>query len=621
MKISDIKDPKFLKKYKVDELNVLCQDIRDFIIQNISKTGGHLASNLGIVELTVAMHYVFSSPRDKFIFDVGHQSYVHKILTGRASKFKSLRQLGGISGYQKRIESKHDPFEAGHTSTSIAAALGFAYARDLNKKHHEVVAVIGDGSLTGGLAFESLNNVDNIKSKIIIILNDNKMSISENVGGLNEFLKRIRMSRTYDITSRKYKHILSKTKLGRKIFDITYNIKENFKRRLMDNIFTNLNIDYLGPVDGHNLDELIKALKAAKRSKKSIIVHVVTKKGKGYLPAETNASKWHGVSAFDSETGELKKTSTTSISEVVSNTVHEFMEKDKDLITITPAMINGSKLEKIFKDFPERSIDTGITESFATTLACAISLNNKKVFLPIYSSFLQRAYDNINHDIARMNAHVVIGIDRAGLVGEDGDTHHGIFDISFLNSIPNLVIAMGKDNEEIRNLLYTGFYKQKNPFCLRYERASLIYEKTDFKEIKVGTWEYLQKVENCQNTVISYGTDVMSLYEKLKDKNINIINARFIKPIDKEMLKELIREEHKIYVYETNIRTNSLGTNILEYFNYKESSNKIKITGIDNKYIQHGKITDLKKYLHLDIDSTIMDIYEYFNMEKEIDNK
>ncbi|MBQ2909229.1 MAG: 1-deoxy-D-xylulose-5-phosphate synthase [Bacilli bacterium] len=616
MKITDIKDPKFLKKYSIQELNTLCSDIREFVIKNLSKTGGHVASNLGIVELTVALHYVFNSPSDKMIFDVGHQSYIHKILTGRASKFESLRQLNGISGYQKRKESEHDPFEAGHSSTSIAAALGFAYARDLNKEKNDVIAIIGDGSLTGGLAFEALNNVDTLKSKVIIILNDNEMSISKNVGGLSKFLKDVRLSHYYATASKKYKNFLSKTKLGKKIFDISYNIKEKFKRRINDNIFTNLNIDYLGPVDGHNIEELIKALKKAKNSKKSILIHVLTKKGKGYIPAETNASAWHGVGAFNAETGELKKSSLPSLSQVVSDTVYEFMETDRDIVTITPAMITGSKLEKIFKDFPDRSIDTGITESFATTLACAISLNNKKVFLPIYSSFLQRAYDNINHDIARMNAHVVIGIDRAGLVGEDGETHHGVFDISFLNSIPNMVISMGKDSEEIRNLLYTAFYKQENPFCIRYERDSIEFTKTDFKEIKVGTWEYLQKLKGCKNTVISYGTDITKLYERLKDKNINIINARYIKPIDKNILKELIRTKQKIYVYETNMKTNSLGTNILEYFNHKEAKNKIKLTGIDNKYINHGKITELKKDINLDIDSTVKDICKYFNIEE-----
>lgn len=616
MEIKDIKDPKFLKKYNNSQLEELCCDIRTFLLDNISKTGGHLASNLGAVELTVALHYVFSSPYDKFIFDVGHQSYTHKILTGRASSFNTLRQFGGISGYQKREESLHDPFEAGHTSTSIAAALGFAYTRDLNKEKNDVIAIIGDGALTGGLAFEALNNIENINSKIIIVLNDNTMSISKNVGGLSEFLGKIRTSNSYIYAKDKYKTTLEKTNIGTKIYNLSSKIKEKFKKKINDNIFTNLDIDYLGPIDGHDIKQLINAFKKAKSSKKSILIHVITKKGKGYLPAEENSSAWHGVGNFDLESGSIKKANLTSISEVVSNTVYEFMQKDKDLITITPAMITGSKLEKIFKDFPNRSIDTGITESFATTLACSISINKKKVFLPIYSSFLQRAYDNINHDIARMNAHVVIGIDRAGLVGEDGDTHHGIFDISFLNSIPNIVICMGKDNEEIRNLLYTGFYKQSNPFCIRYERANLKYEKTKFKEIKVGTWEYLQKYDNCKKTIISYGTDVSKIYDIYKGKKVNIINARYIKPIDKNILKELIATKQKIYIYETSIKTNSLGTNILEYFNYKEATNKIKLTGIDNSYVKHGKVDLLKKEVKLDLDYITDDINEYFGFKK-----
>lgn len=612
MDVKKIKNPQFIKKLNDNELNELSNDIRKFIIDNVSKTGGHLSSNLGIVELTVALHYIFSSPKDKFIFDVGHQCYTHKILTGRANKFSSLRKLNSISGYQKRKESIHDPFEAGHSSTSIAAALGFAYTRDLNNKKNEVIAIIGDGSLTGGLAFEALNNIDNINSKIIIVLNDNSMSISENVGGLNNFLKRIRLSNSYDKAKNKYKNLLLKTKFSTKIYEITHNIKEKFKNKINDNIFTNLNIDYLGPIDGHNITELKKAFIKAKKSKKSILVHVKTIKGKGYIHAENNSSKFHGISEFNISTGEIKKSNTASISELVSNTIYEFMQNDKDLITITPAMIGGSKLEKIFNDFPKRSIDTGITESFATTLACAIALNNKKVFLPIYSSFLQRAYDNINHDIARMNAHVVIGIDRAGLVGEDGETHHGIFDISFLNSIPNIVICMGKDNEEIRNLLYTGFYKQNKPYFIRYERDNLEYNKTEFKEITVGTWEYLKRSKS-KKTLISYGTDIQKLYNILKDEDINIINARFIKPIDKQILKELVKDNKNIYVYESNIKTNSLGTNILEYFNYLNAKNKIKITGIDNMYIDHGKINELKKLVNLDLDNIINDMNDFFN--------
>ena len=612
MDIKNISGPEFLKELDNNELSKLSESIREYIISNVSKTGGHLASNLGAVELTVALHSVFDSPKDKIIFDVGHQCYTHKILTGRANKFDTLRKLDSISGYQKRKESIHDPFEAGHSSTSIAAALGFAYARDLDNGDNEVIAIIGDGSLTGGLAFEALNNIGNIKSKIIIILNDNEMSISKNVGGMSEFLKNIRLSKSYGAAKTGYKKLLLKTKLGAKIYRATKEVKERIKDRLNDNLFTSLNIDYLGPIDGHDIKELKKAFKKAKESKETILVHVKTIKGKGYKPAEENCSSFHGVGKFDAETGEINKSDVTSISELVSNTVHEFMEQDKDLVTITPAMITGSKLEKIFEDFPERSIDTGITESFATTLACAIALNNKRVFLPIYSSFLQRAYDNINHDIARMNAHVVIGIDRAGLVGEDGDTHHGVFDISFLNSIPNMVICMGKDNEEIRNLLYTGMYKQEKPFCIRYERGNLAYEKTEFKEIKVGTWEYLRKIDGCTNTVISYGTDVAKLSEMLKDENINIVNARYIKPIDKVVLKELAKENHKIYVYESNIKTNSLGTNILEYFNHLEATNKVRITGIDNAFVEHGKIDELKKIVNLDLETVVQEIKEFF---------
>lgn len=615
MNVIDIKEPSFLKKYNTKELNNLCSDIRHFIIEKLSKTGGHLASNLGVVELTVGLHYVFDSPKDKIIFDVGHQSYVHKILTGRANKFNTLRQFGGISGFQKRYESEHDPFEAGHSSTSIAAALGFAYARDLDKKKNDVIAVIGDGSLTGGLAFEALNNVDNLDSKIIIALNDNNMSISKNVGGLSNFFNKVRISDSYIGAKNKYKTIMNKSNAGKKIYEATKEIKNNLKTKINNNIFSNLNIDYLGPIDGHNIEEVISALKIAKESKKSILIHFITTKGKGYLPAEENSSKWHGVGSFDIESGSLNKSNVTSLSEVVSNTVHEFMENDKDMVTITPAMISGSKLEKIFNDFPDRSIDTGITESFATTLACSIALNDKKVFLPIYSSFLQRAYDNINHDIARMNAHAVIGIDRAGLVGEDGETHHGIFDISFLNSIPNIVICMGKDVEEIRNLLYTGFYKQNNPFCIRYEKYNLEYRKTDFKEIKVGTWEYLKKSKNNKKVIISYGVDINDIFEKFKGEEVSIINARYIKPIDKNILKELINDKSDIYVYETNIKTNSLGTNILEYFNHKEATNKIKITGIDNKYIEQGKINELKKLVNLDINSVIEDILTWFKLK------
>ena len=610
MKITDIKNPNFLKKYNEKELNNLCKDIRDFLIDNISKTGGHLSSNLSVVELTVALHYVFNSPVDKIIFDVGHQSYTHKILTGRADKFNTLRKYNGISGFQKRIESIHDPFEAGHSSTSIAAALGFALSRDLDKKNYNVIAVTGDGALTGGLSYEALNNIDNLKSKIIIILNDNSMSISKNIGGINTFLSKIRLSAPYNKAKANYKEKMNKNKITRFIYKITKNLKNKVKTNLLkDNIFTNLNIDYLGPIDGHDMHDLIRSLNKAKSSSRPILVHVVTKKGKGFTPAEEEPSKWHSTPPFNYN---YKKENKTTNSEIVSKTIYEFMKEDKNIVTLTPAMITGSSLEKIFQDFKDRAFDTGITESFAVTLATSLAISGKKVFLPIYSSFLQRSYDNINHDLARMKAHVVIGIDRAGLVGEDGETHHGVFDINFLTGIPNIILAEGKNCEEIRNLLYTAFYKQKNPFFLRYEKDNDTFINTKPKYLKIGTWEYLKKSKS-KNVIISYGKDILKLYELYKNKDINIINARFIKPMDYKILDELNKNKSKIFVYETNIINNSLGENIINYLNKEKNNCTIKITGIQDKYIKHGSKEELKKHLKLDVNSISKVINKFFN--------
>ena len=612
MKLTDIKNPQFLKKLSEKELNNLCQDIRDFLIKKLSKTGGHLSSNLSVVELTTALHYVFDSPNDKIIFDVGHQSYTHKILTGRADKFDTLRKYKGISGFQKRAESIHDPFEAGHSSTSIAAALGFALSRDLDNKKHNVVAVIGDGSLTGGLAYEALNNIANLKSKVIIILNDNSMSITKNIGGINDFLKEIRISAPYNKAKANYKEKMNKNKITRFIYKITKNIKNKVKTNLLkNNIFTNLNIDYLGPIDGHDMHDLIRAFNKAKNSSRSILVHVVTKKGKGYKYAEEEPSKWHTTAPFDINYGKDLENKTTN-SEIVSKTIYQFMKEDKNIITLTPAMITGSALEKIFNDFKDRAFDTGITESFAVTLATSLAVSGKKVFLPIYSSFLQRSYDNINHDLARMKAHVVIGIDRAGLVGEDGETHHGVFDINFLTGIPNIILAEGKNCEEIRNLLYTAFYKQKNPFFLRYEKEYDTYINTKPKKIEIGTWEYLKESKS-KNVIISYGKDILKLYELYKNKDVNIINARFIKPMDYKMLDKLNNNKSKIFVYETNIINNSLGENIINYLNENKNNCDIKITGIKDKYVKHGSKEELKKHLNLDVKSISKVINEYFN--------
>lgn len=612
MKLTDIKDPSFLKDYNEKELIDLCFYIRNFIINNVSKTGGHLASNLSVVDLTVALHYVFNSPVDKIIFDVGHQCYTHKILTGRASKFSYLRKYNGLSGYQKRKESNHDSFEAGHTSTAIAGALGYAYARDLNNEKNNVIAVVGDGALTGGLSYEALNNIVNLKSKVIIVLNDNSMSISKNVGGINHLLSGLRMSVTYNKAKANYKEQMNKNKFTKGFYLFTKKIKNSLKKTLIkENLFTSLGIDYLGPIDGHDMHDLIRAFNKAKDASNSIIVHVVTKKGKGYSLAESNPSLYHSVSPFDINYG-VDLSNKTSLSEIVSKTVYEFMKNDEDIITITPAMMNGSCLESIFRDFKDRAIDTGITESFAVCFATSLALAGKKVFLPIYSTFLQRAYDNINHDLARMNAHVVIGIDRAGIVGEDGDTHHGVFDINFLMGIPNVIICEGKNCEEIRNLLYTGFYKQDSPFFIRYEKDYDTFNKTKPRSIQIGSWEYL-KNNSSKNVIISYGKDVLKLYELYKNKDVNIINARFIKPMDYKMLDELNKNNSKIFVYETNIINNNLGENIINYLNKNNNNCIVKTTGIFDKYVKHGSKDVLKKHLKLDVNSIEKEINEFFN--------
>lgn len=604
-----------IKKMNLKELDLLSHEIREFLINSVSKTGGHLASNLGVVELTVALHYVFDSPVDKIIFDVGHQSYIHKILTGRSDKFDTLRKYKGLSGFQKKEESIHDVIDGGHSSTSIATALGFAYARDLDNKKEEIIAVIGDGALTGGLALEALNHISTLNTKIIIILNDNSYSINENVGGMSEFLTKIRVNMLYNKTRQNYKEFMNSYKLTRGVYKVTKFIKNKVKKKMISNLFTDLNIEYLGPIDGHDYRDLIRALNKAKAYDKSVLVHVVTKKGKGYSYAEESTNKWHGVTSFDPITGIVSRTNKKGIlySEVISNTVYNFMEKDKDIVVITPAMIDGSKLEKIFNRFKDRSIDTGITEQYATLLSHSLALSSKKPFLSIYSSFLQRSFDQVVHDIARMKSHVVVGIDRAGLVGEDGDSHHGVFDIAFLRSIPNIVISEGKDALEVKCLLYTGFYKEKGPFFIRYEKEIIEDIKGEIKEIEVGTWEYLKKDKKNPSVIISYGSKVIKIYNKFKEYDIDIINARYIKPMDFKILDEI--KDKQIFVYETNMKSSGLGSAILEYYSNKGNKVDIRITGIEDHFVEQGSIEELLHQEKLDIKSIEKEIKEYFNLE------
>ncbi len=611
MNIKDIENPKFLKKLNEEQLNVLASDVRSFIIDTVSKTGGHLSSNLGVVELTIALHYCFDMPKDKILFDVGHQCYTHKILTGRAKQMEKMRSFGGISGFQKRIESEYDCFEAGHSSTSLPIALGMAKARDLNNDDYYVIPVIGDGSLGNGLSLEALNQIGFQKTKMIIVFNDNNMSISRNVGALNESISKLRNSNQYNSLKNKVKNLLKKLNNGDSIINSIHNIKEKIKGPIIDsNVFGEFGIYYIGPVDGHDIKELIRAFEVAKTKNMPVVVHCITKKGKGYKFCEDDTSgRWHGVGRFDVSNGKFESISNQdkiSYSQLVSNVVENEMANDKNIVTITPAMISGSCLENIFKRFPNRSYDVGISEDLAIDFACGLSLGNKKPFVSIYSSFLQRAYDQLNHDIARMNLPVVVGIDRCSLVGEDGETHHGVFDISLLSALPNIVLAEGRNAQEIGNLFSTAF-KSNMPFFIRYPRDKVLndinYEK--IKTIKIGSWEKVMNNNNPDFYILSYGNDVNKICDYVKEKkyNCNVINCRFIKPLDKKLLLEIAKNNKPVFIYTGDIIKGGLGNMILEFYNSNNINIHIENIGIDDKFVTHGSINDLKKSLKIDIES------------------
>lgn len=616
MRINDIKSPSQIKNMSVSELYELSNDIRAFLIDSISKTGGHLSSNLGVVELTVALHYVFNSPKDKFIFDVGHQCYAHKILTGRANQFNTLRKKDGLSGYQKRDESKHDSWEAGHSSTSLSAALGFAIARDVKKENYEVIPVIGDGALTGGMAMEALNDIGSKDKKVIIIFNDNNMSISKNHGGIEQRITSVRSSKIYRSIKHDIKSNLKDKKIGSSILNAMTSVRDVVKHDIIDaGLFQEFNLDYMGPVDGHNIGELIKVLNAAKEHDGPIVVHVLTKKGKGYTFAENDrVGKWHGVSPFDVSTGRfLAKLPSNELtwSEVISRTLMDFAAKDKNIVAITPAMAQGSKLLEFASKYPDRFFDCGIAEQHAITMACGMAAGGLKPFVSVYSSFLQRAYDQISHDMARMQLPVVIGIDRAGLVGDDGDTHQGVFDISMLRSVPNLILAQPHDAIEAQNMLYTAF-KSNKPFCLRYPRGNVHYEKvSQYEEIKIGSWTQFDVGTNPKCIVISYGCDIDNIIHKAKENNIDLIvvNARFFKPIDTDMVDELVSLNLAIHVYETDCKIGGLATAILEYLNTKDK--KLNSIGIEDHFVPHGSIRTLRIQEHIDTTSLFEEILKH----------
>jgi len=602
--IESIDNVEDLKKLKIEELPYLAEEIRQLIIQTVSKTGGHLAPCLGVVELTMALHYFFNSPKDKIIWDVGHQCYAHKILTGRRKRFHTLRQYKGLSGFPKISESEHDAYGVGHASTSISAALGFAKGRDLKKQDHEVVAVIGDGALTGGNALEAINQAGYLNTKVIIILNDNRMSIAKNVGMLSEYTHRIEKTEIYLNIKQTMKELIEQ---GDSLKDKLIDLKDHLKRVGAPGLlFEKLGINYFGPVDGHNIMEMLNAFKKAKTFDGPSLIHIRTIKGKGYSFAEQNKPKFHGVTPFDVENGDsLKHPSAPSFANVFANTLTHIAEQDDSIVGITAAMPDGTGLS-IFKErFPDRFFDVGIAEQHAVVFAAGLARQGLKPVCAIYSSFLQRAYDAIIHDVCLQELPVIFAIDRAGLVGSDGPTHHGCFDLSYLRHIPNLIVMAPRDEDELRHMIFTAINLGK-PVAVRYPtESSFNVEKKDLQTLEIGKCEVIK--EGSMLTVVSIGTvfqEVLKASEILEKKGIKttLINARFAKPLDNNIANYINRTEKAIIVEENSVR-GGFGSAVVELCQEKDVKAKIKLIGIPDKFIEHGSLDQLRKDCGLDSES------------------
>ncbi|MBS6600469.1 MAG: 1-deoxy-D-xylulose-5-phosphate synthase [Clostridium sp.] len=601
--------PEDIKKLNDNELLNLGEEMRKFLIESVSKTGGHLSSNLGVVELTLSLFKTFDIGRDKLIWDVGHQSYIHKILTGRKDGFKNLRKKDGLSGFPKRSESVYDCFQTGHSSTSISAALGMARARDIKKEKHNVIAVIGDGALTGGLAFEALNDIGFRKTKMIIVLNDNQMSIAKNVGGLSIYLNKLRMKPKYNKIKSNINTELSKSKGGKVVLSNMLKLKNGLKSLVVDSmLFEDMGIKYIGPIDGHNIKLMNEVFSMAKNIDGPVIVHTITKKGKGYEFAEKSPSKFHGISPFNLENGEVCKTCCETYSSAFGKALNKIAKEDKDVVAITAAMPDGTGLIEFSKNFPERFFDVGIAEEHAVTLSAGMASSGLKPVFAVYSTFLQRAYDEIIHDVCIQNLPVVFAIDRAGVVGEDGETHQGILDISYLSTMPNMTIVAPKSLKEVEILLRWALNK-KTPVAIRYPKGGdKLNNLPILKEINYGKWEVLNKGENL--AIIACGKTVefaMEALYKLKEKNINptIINATFIKPIDEEKIKYLAENNFNIITVEDNMKQGGLGSSILNSLNNYNYKKTIKILAYEDKFIEQASVDIIYKENFLDSDGIV----------------
>lgn len=611
MILEQIKGPEDLKKLTSEELSQLAEEIRAFLIEKISHTGGHLASNLGVVELTIALFRTFDLPEDKIIWDVGHQSYTHKILSGRRMEFDELRQYGGLSGFPKRKESPYDSFDTGHSSTSISAGLGIAQGRDILGEDYKVVSVIGDGALTGGMAYEALNNAARMKKNFIIILNDNKMSISENVGGMSRYLGGLRTGAGYNDLKKNVADTLERIPVvGGRMIDKIKRTKNSIKQLFIPGmLFENMGITYLGPVDGHNIPALCKVLKEAQKLDHAVLVHVLTKKGKGYEPAEKNPAHFHGVSPFDIKTGKpLAEKKYPTYTDVFSKKLCQLGETHPELVAVTAAMPDGTGVAAFGKKFPDRFFDVGIAEAHAVTSAAGMAAAGLRPVVAVYSSFLQRGYDQILHDVCIQNLPVLFAVDRAGLVGSDGETHQGIFDYSYLTSIPNMSVAAPKNLWELRAMLDFAM-DYKAPFAIRYPRGTAYRGLKEFMQpIAYGKGEIIYEEENIAllavGSMVSTGEHVR---EKLKEEGVSctLANARFVKPFDKELVDRLAKNHRLIVTMEENVLQGGFGLPVTTYIHEHYPQVKVMNIALPDAYVEHGNVSVLRKGLGIDSDSII----------------
>lgn len=624
--LDDIKGPEDVKKLNDTQQKVLSREIRQFLLEALSKTGGHLASNLGVVELTIAIHSIYSSPTDKIVWDVGHQSYVHKILTGRQKQFTTLRQYKGLSGFPKINESPHDAFGTGHSSTSISTALGMAAARDMEGKDFSVVAVIGDGALTGGMAFEALNHAGHLETNLTVILNENEMSIAENVGSLSRYLSRIRTDPTYFKLKGDIENIIKKIPgIGHSVAKVAEKAKDSIKYFLVPSMFfEEMGFTYLGPVDGHNITILKDVLSRAKKLNGPVLIHVVTKKGKGYNPAVNNPDKYHGVSPFDVTTGEiLKKRNKQTFSSAFGEVMVELAGENPKLVAITAAMASGTGLSEFARTYPGRFFDVGIAEQHAVTFAAGMARTDFRPVFAVYSTFLQRAYDQIIHDVCLQNLPVVLAVDRAGIVGEDGPTHHGIFDISYLRQIPNMQVLAPSDCQELKAMIRYAV-ECRCPVAVRYPRGEeeekfIVCEeavpivKGTSEVLKEGNHMYILAVGNMVPRVCSVAT-------RLNEEGIDagVVNVRFIKPIDIKLIHKIADETDKLVVVEDNIVSGGFGSYLLEYLNQTNLSLKVKLLAFPDEFIPHGEVHNLYKKYGLDEQGIYRSLLEFARGGKAI---